>query len=67
MVGRPSPITGHVVMAKVVLREAEDPVVLTKRLRRFCRDRLATYKIPVAVEVVEGQLHGDRFKKARAA
>ncbi|MDC0708033.1 long-chain fatty acid--CoA ligase [Stigmatella sp. ncwal1] len=66
VVGRPSPITGQVVMARVVLREAEDPVVLTKRLRQFCRDRLATYKIPVAVEVVEGQLHGDRFKKARA-
>lgn len=66
VVGRPSPITGSVVTARVVLREAEDPLELTKRLRRFCRERLASYKIPVAVEVVEGQLHGDRFKKARA-
>ena len=67
VVGRPNPITGHVVTAKVVLREAEDPAGLTRRLRQFCRGRLATYKIPVSVEVVQGRLHGDRFKKARAA
>ncbi|QSQ20841.1 long-chain fatty acid--CoA ligase [Pyxidicoccus parkwayensis] len=66
VVGKPSPITGHVVTARIRLKDAEDPIALTKRVRTFCRERLAPYKIPVAVEIVEGQLHGDRFKKARA-
>ncbi|RKH12990.1 long-chain fatty acid--CoA ligase [Corallococcus sp. CA053C] len=65
VVGRPSPITGNVVVARVTVREPEDVSALTKRLRQFCRSRLDAYKIPVAVEVVEGRLHGDRFKKAR--
>ena len=64
--GRPNPITGQVVVARVALREPEDASALGRRIRQFCRERLAPYKVPVAVELVEGQLHGDRFKKARA-
>jgi long-chain acyl-CoA synthetase len=63
--GRPSPITGQVVVARVALREPEDAGSLGRRVRQFCRERLAPYKVPVAVELVDGQLHGDRFKKAR--
>ncbi|MBJ6760426.1 AMP-binding protein [Myxococcaceae bacterium JPH2] len=65
VVGRPNPITGNVVFARVTVKEPEDPSALTKRLRQFCRGRLDSFKVPVAVEVVEGRLHGDRFKKAR--
>lgn len=64
--GRSNPITGQVVVARVALREPEDASALGRRVRQFCREHLAPYKVPVAVELVEGQLHGDRFKKARA-
>jgi long-chain acyl-CoA synthetase len=65
--GRPSPITGQVVVARVSLRVPEEASSLGRRVRQFCRERLAAYKVPVAVELVDGQLHGDRFKKARSA
>jgi len=63
--GRPNPITGQVVVARVVVQEPEDAATLTRRLRRFCREHLAPYKVPAVVELVDGRLHGDRFKKAR--
>lgn len=60
-----SPITGHVVVAKVFLRTPERREDLTRRVRLHCRDRLAPYKIPMSIEISETPLHGDRFKKAR--
>jgi long-chain acyl-CoA synthetase len=65
--GKPSPITGQVVIARVALQSPESLEAVSRRLRRLCRERLAPYKVPVAVELVEGRLHGDRFKKARVA
>lgn len=63
--GKPNAVTGHVVVAKILLDSAEDPMTLRRRVREFCKDRLAPYKIPASVEVVDGKLHSDRFKKTR--
>jgi acyl-coenzyme A synthetase/AMP-(fatty) acid ligase len=63
--GRPSPLIGHVVTARVQLREPEDARELARRVREFCRGRLEPFKIPVAVTVAEGPQHSDRFKKIR--
>lgn len=64
--GRANPVTGQLVTATVTLREPEDRRALLRRVRRFCRERLSPYKIPAALEVVEGRLHGERFKRNRA-
>jgi hypothetical protein len=36
-------------------------------VRRFCRDRLEPYKIPVVIDIVADDHHGARFKKSRMA
>lgn len=64
--GRANPIAGQVVVARVCRREPEDPDVLRKRIRAHCRRRLAPYKVPVVIEVSDGDMHGDRFKKMRS-
>jgi acyl-coenzyme A synthetase/AMP-(fatty) acid ligase len=63
---RPNPVTGQVVAATLRLRQPEDPDELRRRIRQFCRARLAPYKIPASVEIAETPLHGARFKKERA-
>lgn len=65
--GRPSPVTGHVVVARVSLIEPEAPAALVARLRDFCTNRLERFKVPVHIEIDEGAHHSDRFKKARVS
>ena len=59
-----NPITGQTVVAEVVLDTPMDPRELRLALRRHLKDRLATYKIPTKVDIVE-RTHGSRFKKMR--
>jgi len=63
--GRPNPITGEVVSAKITPLAPEDPAALKRRVRAFCLTRLERYKIPAHVEIVERDHYGERFKKAR--
>lgn len=63
--GEPSPITGQIVVARVNLFEPEEPAALKRRLRAFCRERLAAFKVPVKIEVVQADQHSARFKKMR--
>jgi acyl-CoA synthetase (AMP-forming)/AMP-acid ligase II len=65
--GRPNPITGQVVAAKITTVRPEDPEVLKRRVRNFCQARLERYKMPAIIEVVEEDQHGPRFKKTRKA
>ena len=66
--GKTHPIMGQVAHAKVSLFDEEDPEGLTERLRKFCNDRLAKYKVPVRFTIVTGEGdHNSRFKKVRNA
>lgn len=60
-------ITGQLVAARIRLREPEPAGPFRKRLTAFCRDRLARYKIPQKIVLVDGPLHSDRFKVMRRA
>lgn len=62
---RSSPVMGSVVVATVSLVEAEDLGALRRRLDRFCRDRLAPYKVPALFRIADAPLHSARFKKIR--
>ena len=61
----PNPITGQVVMARFNLFEAEDLPAFRRRMREFCASRLAAYKIPAKIEIVNDAQYGERFKKMR--
>ncbi len=63
--GHASPVTGQVVAARLSLAHPEDQESLERRVYHFCRDRLADYKAPLYIEIADGQLHGQRFKKVR--
>jgi len=63
--GEPNAITGAAVAARVVLDQAESTDALMKRIRVHCRDRLARFKIPVRVEIVEQADVSARFKRVR--
>lgn len=65
--GQPHAITGQIVCANVTLTGEEDPRAFARRLKKFCHDRLAPFKVPVKVEVLAAPQHGARFKKMRQA
>lgn len=60
------PIMGKVVHAKVELSKKVDEKTYTKELRRYCRDNLKNYMVPLKIEIVYEHLYGDRLKKKRS-
>jgi long-chain acyl-CoA synthetase len=63
--GEPNPIMGNVVTVQVRLASPEDPAALRRRLRDFCRERLASFKVPAKFEAVTSETASGRFKKMR--
>jgi acyl-CoA synthetase (AMP-forming)/AMP-acid ligase II len=64
--GEKNPLTGNIVVARLVLNMPEEALLLKKRVRSFCRDKLESYKIPVKIEIENEARHTERFKKARS-
>lgn len=66
VVGVPHPVMGHVVKAKISLHEPEEQFQLAERLRKYCIERLARYKVPIKYEIANQEdQHNMRFKKSR--
>jgi long-chain acyl-CoA synthetase len=63
--GKAQPMMGQVVAARFKLRNAEPADMFKRRMMAFCRERLANYQIPRAVEFTEAEQFGARFKKMR--
>ena len=62
--GEANPLLGHIVIAQVVpATPGDDPAALRSRVRAHCRARLAAFKVPAKVIIVETALHSARFKK----
>ena len=61
----PNALVGQIVAARVDLIEPETLDSLRRRVRAFARHRLAPYKIPVRLEIIDGDLFNSRFKKVR--
>lgn len=60
-------ITGQLVAARVRLDPPEPVKDFRRRMNAHGKDRLARYKIPQKVTVVDGPLHSERFKVMRKA
>ena len=65
--GEANALLGQIVVARVQLMGEETAGEFRKRMREHCKTRLAPYKIPQKVLIVNEPLHGERFKKLRAA
>lgn len=60
------PLMGQLVHARVSLCQPESPETLSERLRKFCLERMARYKVPVRIIVIaEEEQRSERFKKIR--
>lgn len=60
-----NPIMGNVVAAKINLQNEESSLELKKRIRKYCKDKLESYKIPAFIEIIKEKQITDRFKKVR--
>jgi hypothetical protein len=56
---------GQIVAARFNLVQPEPLDAFKRRMNAFARERLAKYQIPIAVELVEADQFGARFKKIR--
>ena len=63
--GENNPITGMIVCARVRLKEDEDEKLFVSKLKKFCRERLQPYKVPIKVFIISDIQYSDRFKKKR--
>ncbi len=63
--GKANPIMGNVVAAKIILENDEPLNQLKSKIRKFCKDKLEAYKIPVHIEIAEKTKVSERFKKVR--
>lgn len=63
--GEAHALTGRIVAVRVKLGEYEELADFRRRMRSYCRDRLARFKIPQKVEIVSESMRGSRFKKMR--
>ena len=64
--GEKNPITGNIVCANVLLHEPEDAKAAILRIKKYCRGHMPTFKVPVKVNIVDEDMHSERFKKMRA-
>ena len=60
-----NPIMGKVVAARINLVNEESLSELKKRIRKYCKNKLESYKIPVHIEITKEKQISDRFKKIR--
>ena len=58
-------IIGNIVCAKVRVEKEEDIKNLRVRIKKYCRERLENYMVPVKIELVTEEQHSQRFKKKR--
>jgi long-chain acyl-CoA synthetase len=65
--GEANAITGAIVVARFNLLDEESRDSLKKRMREFCRARLAPFKIPARIFIVDDEQYSARFKKMRRA
>ena len=63
--GEPHALTGQIVAATVRLAVPESLAAFKLRMRQFCGDRLAAFKIPAKLQLTADPIHSSRFKRIR--
>ena len=63
--GESNAIVGNIVCARVRLSSGADHSSLSALVRRHCRSRLQSYKVPAKVVIDSSAQHSARFKKIR--
>ena len=63
--GEKNPILGNIVCAKISLIEETNKLEFIKQVKKFCKERLQKYKIPVKINIENKKQYNYRFKKTR--
>ena len=63
--GKPNPLMGEIVAAKVVLKEKLPKREIMNKIKKYCMGKLENYKVPVYINIEDNLNYGDRFKKRR--
>jgi len=63
--GEKHPFTGNIVCAKVYLDNDVEKVSYIKQIKLHCKEKLALYKVPIKIIIVDEPFSSDRFKKKR--
>lgn len=63
--GESNPITGQMVVAKILYSENISLMEVKREIRSFCKDKLAAFKIPAKILLIGSSEYSDRFKKRR--
>jgi acyl-coenzyme A synthetase/AMP-(fatty) acid ligase len=61
----PNPIMGNIVGVKINIQNPESIESIKRRIRKHCKDRMQSFKIPAHIEIVKQSQVSDRFKKVR--
>ena len=59
-------ITGQMVAVEVVVNKEYDSENIKSLVRKHCRSKLAAYKVPAKIRIVDRLEFSDRFKKIRS-
>lgn len=60
-----NPIMGNIVCARVRLIKEEDDKAFISRLKKYCKEKMQPYKVPVRITVDKKEQFSIRFKKMR--
>lgn len=63
--GEKNALVGNIVCALVRLVAVENSADAVSRIKKHCRERLPSFKVPVKVIIVDELEHSERFKKLR--
>ena len=64
--GETHPLTGKIVCAKIKYAGSEAKAEVVNIIRKYCRTKLESFKVPVKIQLVDESFESGRFKKARA-
>ena len=63
--GEKNPIMGNIVCANVRLLNNVDQKSFIVQLKKYCKDKLQSFKVPVKINIIDKQQYSNRFKKIR--
>lgn len=64
--GESHPMMGKIVCANVMLNQEEPAQELRIRLKKACKEKLESFKVPVKINIVTDGLYTDRMKRVRS-
>lgn len=63
--GEKHALMGNIVCARLSLNTTVDPKEFIREVKRYCKERMQPFKVPVKIIIEEGPLFNDRYKKRR--